>query len=206
LSSFLGPAGLIKAMKRRPGVVDACRAIILEKLLLVYDDLQGIIEREAGPGCNSWLNVWCPQRWYPIQCDFSAMLSPAWFQRFVLPDIQAQAEHMDHALYHLDGPNQLPYVEDLLALDALDGIQWVPGSGQPDPAAPAWRPLCHKIAAAGKKVVIHAAPEDIPGLYADLPTKSLFVSTVFISPLVADFYLPEWLGGRNGIDEDDDED
>jgi len=50
LSSFLGPTNIILTMKRKPEVIDTCRAIILEKLLQVYDDLQKIIEQYCD-GC-----------------------------------------------------------------------------------------------------------------------------------------------------------
>ncbi len=56
LSSFLGPEKLILTMKRRPNIIDTCRAIVLEKLLKVYDDLQRIIEN-YNDGCNAWLGV-----------------------------------------------------------------------------------------------------------------------------------------------------
>jgi len=94
LSSFLRSEKLILNMKRHPDIIDTCREIILEKLLKMYDDLQAIIEHH-GDGCTSWMPLWSSKRWYPLQCDFSAMLNPNWFKRFALPDIIAQAEHMD---------------------------------------------------------------------------------------------------------------
>ena len=87
----------------------------------VYDDLQDLIDK-YNLGCNSWLNVWCPKRYYTIQCDFAAMLSPKYFKRFALPDIVAQAEHMPYAIYHLDGPDALHHLDDLLAQPAITGI------------------------------------------------------------------------------------
>ena len=101
LSSFLGPQNIILTMKRRPDIIDTCRAIILEKTLKVFDDLQNIIDK-YNDGCNAWLNVWSAKRWYPIQCDFCAMLNPMWFKRFALPDLKAQAAHRDYSIYHLD--------------------------------------------------------------------------------------------------------
>jgi len=83
LSSFLGPREIILTMKRRPDIIDTCRAILLEKTLQVYDDLQNIISK-YNDGCNSWMNVWSKKRWYPIQCDFSAFLSPDWFKKLKL--------------------------------------------------------------------------------------------------------------------------
>lgn len=121
LSSFLGPTKIILTMKRSPGIIDTCRSIILDKLLKVYDALQKIIER-YGDGCITWLPVWCPKRWYPIQCDIGSMLSPKYFRRFVLSDLITQAEYMDYSIFHLDGPLLLTHLDDLLSQPSITGI------------------------------------------------------------------------------------
>ena len=128
ISSFLGPKDLIVAMKRKPHIIDICRAIIVEKWLKVYKDLREIIDR-YGDGFTNWLNVWAPKDWYPIQCDISAMLSPKYFERFALEDIITLTEHMEYSIYHCDGPGQLIHLDSLLSIPALNGIQWVPGAG-----------------------------------------------------------------------------
>ncbi len=199
LSSFLGPEKLIFAMKDNPNVVDTCRAIILEKLLKVYDDLQTIIELH-GDGCNSWLNLWCPKRWYPIQCDVSAMLSPKWFKRFVLPDLITQAEHMDHALYHLDGPNQLNFLDEILSIPSIHAIQWVPGMGEEPKSSYKWMPIYKKIQAAGKNIVIDLfeKPELLSHFYSQLDPKGLFTNVAFFDIYKSIFYLPEFIGGKGG--------
>jgi len=49
-------------------------------------------------------------------------------------------------------------VDSLLAIDELDGIQWVPGEGQPWGAC--WADLYCRILAAGKKVQLYG-PTDL---------------------------------------------
>ncbi len=139
-------------MRRNPQIIDTCREIILEKVTQLYDDLAAIVAR-YNLGYNGWMDIWCPKRWYPLQCDFSAMLSPTLFRRFVLPDLQTQAAHMDYAIYHLDGPNELPYLDDLLAVPEITGIQWVPGVQGPVTSDDKWLPVYQKIQAAGKNIV-----------------------------------------------------
>jgi len=200
LSSFLGPTNIILTMKRQPEIIDSCRAIILEKTLKVYDDFQNIIEQYQ-EGCNCWLNIWCPNHWYPIQSDFSYMLSPTLFKRFVLPDVVAQAEHMDHAIYHLDGVKQLPFLDDLLSEDSITGIQWVPGAGKEPKGSDAWMPVYKKIQAAGKNVVIdniEGKPKYLPYVYKNLDPKGLLMCQVFLSEKAAERFLPEFMGGRSG--------
>jgi 5-methyltetrahydrofolate--homocysteine methyltransferase len=197
LSSFLGPTNIILTMKRNPNIIDTCRTIILEKLLKVYDDLQKKISQFCD-GCNCWLGVWSKKRWYALQSDFSAMLNPAWFKKFVLPDLVKQAEHMDYAIYHLDGPNALPHLDSLLNEPSITGIQWVPGAGNAEMGSKDWIPLYKKIQKAGKNLVIDSAPENVSHLYKSLDTKGLFVRTFYRSEYITNQYLPKFIGGREG--------
>lgn len=197
LSSFLGPTNIILTMKRQPQIIDTCRQIILEKLLKIYDELYKIIKKNCN-GFNTWLNVWCPKSWYPVQCDFIAMLNPKWFKQFVLPDLITQIEHMDYAIHHMDGPYQLPFLDDYLAIDQLTGIQWVPGAGRPPQGSNDWIPIYKKIQKAGKNVIMESLPENIPHLYHELDPKGLYVRVAFSSKTAANFYLPSFLEGQNG--------
>ncbi|MFX0165226.1 MAG: hypothetical protein ACFFAG_12405 [Promethearchaeota archaeon] len=197
LSSFLGPKNIILTMKRRPDIIDTCRAVILEKTLKVYDDLQNIIEK-YNDGCNAWLNVWNAKRWYPIQCDFSAMLNPKWFKRFALPDIKAQAAHMDYSIYHLDGPLAITHLDDLLSIPELTGIQWVPGDGREPMGHEKWYPIYKKIQATGKNIVNTVTPSRLSTMYRNFDPKGLYLRTVFFSYHLAGFYLPKFIGGDEG--------
>ena len=38
-----------------------------------------------------------------------------------------QAEYVDYAMFHLDGPEALPHLDLLLDIPNLNGIQWQPG-------------------------------------------------------------------------------
>ncbi len=197
LSSFLGPTNIILTMKRNPNIIDTCRTIILEKLLKVYDDLQKIISQFCD-GCSCWLGVWSKKRWYALQSDFSAMLNPEWFKKFVLPDLVIQAEHMDYAIYHLDGPNALPHLDSFLSEPSITGIQWVPGAGNSPMGSEDWIPLYKKIQNAGKNLVIDSAPENISHLYKNLDPKGLYVRTFYRSEYIANQYLPKFAGGGEG--------
>jgi len=200
LSSFLGPEKIIIAMQRWPDLVDTCRAVILEKALKVYDALQTVIERYS-EGCSSWMHLWCPKRWYPIQSDFSYMLSPKWFKRFALPDIIAQAEHLDYGLYHLDGKNQLVHLDDLLAISAIQAIQWVPGASEAPKCSEQWMPVYKKIQAAGKSIYIDYCehPSVVSHFYNELDPKRLLMTiATFGDNIRLKFILPKFIGGQGG--------
>jgi hypothetical protein len=198
LSSFLGPKNIILTMKRRPDIIDTCRAIILEKTLKVYDDLQKIIYK-YNDGCNAWLNVWNKNKWYPMQCDFSAMLNPEWFKRFALPDIKTQAAHMDYSIYHLDGPLALPHLDDLLSIPELTGIQWVPGDGREPMGHEKWYPIYKKIQEAGKNIVTTLTPSRVSPMYRNFDPKGLYGRVIFLEDHLVNYYLPHFAGGDGGV-------
>ena len=101
-----------------------------------------------------------------LQSDFSAMISPQMFETFVLPDLAVCCEEFDHAFYHLDGKGQLPHLDHLLALEKLDGIQWIPGEGQASPAS--WLPLLKRIIDAGKLCQLYASADDARTIVGEL--------------------------------------
>jgi 5-methyltetrahydrofolate--homocysteine methyltransferase len=189
-------------MKRNPSLVDSCRVVILEKLIKVQKELQDITLKYNG-GTNSWLNIWCPKKWYPLQCDFSAMLSPKWFDRFVLPDLITQSESLDYAIYHLDGPDELKYLDTLLKVPSIHGIQWVPGAGKDPMCSESWYPVYRKIEAAGKKIVADCSPELLLRMYNTFNPKQLFLCTTYLGELYEQFLLPEFMGGMGGKDDEE---
>jgi len=115
--------------------------------LRYYDELYEIIGR-AGRGTTPWAPIWSSQRCYMLQCDFAYMISPAMFERFVMPDLAACCDALDHAFYHLDGKGQIPHLDTLLSMKRLRGVQWIPGDGAPPPEN--WLPLLRRIRDGGK--------------------------------------------------------
>lgn len=112
----------------------------------------GGMSRESG--YVGWLPLWCEGKTASVQCDFSVFLGNEMWREFVLPEIEAEAAYLDQCFYHLDGKQQLLHLDDLLSIRDIDGIQWVPGAGQPEMFSPVWRDVLKKILAAGKKIII----------------------------------------------------
>lgn len=79
------------------------------------------------------------------------MISPGMFGQFVAPELASSAARMTNAVYHMDGIGEIPHLEQLLAIDDIKGIQWVPGDGEPSKKN--WDALLEKILASGKKLL-----------------------------------------------------
>jgi 5-methyltetrahydrofolate--homocysteine methyltransferase len=120
--------------------------------LQCYDALDALIA-PAGRGSSHTAPLWAPSRTFYLQCDFSYMISPKAFDRYVLPDLERCCAAMDYPLYHLDGTGALKHLDMLLSLPKLRGIQWIPGDGQPH--ADKWTDVLRRIRAAGKLCQIY---------------------------------------------------
>jgi hypothetical protein len=87
----------------------------------------------AACGCpfgSSWLPVCAPGRFEAVQCDAAVLMSPSLFGTVVMPGLRRQVAALDHSLYHLDGVEQVRFLDQLATIDGLDGIQWNPQPSQ----------------------------------------------------------------------------
>lgn len=121
----------------------------------IYEKLYAAGGMSRETGTVGWLPLWCEGRTAAVQCDFSVFLGNDMWREFVLPGIEEEIAYLDRCFYHLDGKQQLIHLDDLLAIPGLDGIQWVPGAGQPEMFEPCWRDVLKKILKAGKKVIVY---------------------------------------------------
>ena len=108
------------------------------------------------------------------QCDFSCMISSEMFREFGLPSIACEADFLDQAVYHLDGPDAIRHLEDICTLDKVFVIQWQPGAGEA--ATQDWTDLRLKIDRLGKGQILGGPPEKILELVPRLENPRLFLT------------------------------
>ncbi len=133
--------------------------------------LHGITRLSRGITC--WGPCWSPDSGYLLQSDFSYMISPHMFERFVLPDLAACCEDLDYPFYHLDGKGQLGHLDMLLSLGKLKGIQWVPGDGQPQ--AEHWLSLIQRIRRSGKLCQVYVSAQGALDILHELSGEGLLL-------------------------------
>ena len=119
-----------------------------------YDRFYDLVKTEDGGSSYTTFSIWGPGRTAKIQCDFSAMISPAHFREFVIPSLRKQCQNLDFSLYHLDGPDAIKHVEALMEIEELNALQWTPGAGQPDGGSPQWFSIYDQVIAANKSLWI----------------------------------------------------
>lgn len=151
LAAMRDSQALLIDLIERPEWVSDCLQQITARYFDVYDPLYALIKDDRG-GSHFW--AWAPGRLAKLQCDFSAMISPAMFGEFMVPVLTEMTRRLDYSIYHWDGPGALSHHDHLLSLPDLDMIQWTPGSGIEPATDKRWWPYFHKTIEAGKKVML----------------------------------------------------
>ena len=151
LAALRGTETLLLDLTERPDWVHDCLEQINRCYFQCYDHLYNLIKDETG-GSHFW--TWAPGRVSKLQCDISAMISPAMFRDFMSPILTEMCRRLDYSLYHLDGPDAICHLDHLLAIEELDMVQWVPGSAAARLDDPQWWPMLHRITEAKKKVFL----------------------------------------------------
>jgi len=156
IASFRDTQQLLFDVIDQPEQVDRLVARTTELWIQYYDAQETVIHPPCR-GTTCWTPIWSPGKTYMLQCDFSYMISPAMFERFVMPDLVGCCDYLDHGFYHLDGKGEIAHLDHLLSIERLRGIQWIPGDGRPAPHE--WLPLLKRIRDGGKLCQVFVTPE-----------------------------------------------
>ncbi len=110
-----------------------------------------------------------------LQCDFSCMISPEMFRRWVLPALEEEAAIVKHVVYHWDGPGALVHTDDLVKSSLIQTLSYVPGAGNPTHLG--YLKMFRDLQDRGKGIQFVGSPEDIKQAHRELrPEKTIYVS------------------------------
>ena len=190
LAAMRGTSELLLDLLERPEWVHASLRRITDLYFRYYDVLYDLLRDEVG-GSVYWM--WAPGRLTKLQCDISAMLSPAMFREFMVPMLTEMTERVSYSLYHWDGPQALVHQKALLSIPRLGMIQWQPGAGVEPCWHSRWWPMLHAVLEAGKKVMLMEAggPEEFRALQREFGPycKQMFLGVGVKSAAEAQEYM-----------------
>ncbi len=158
------PEGVQKAMKA-----------LFKAWKKVWDDYYGIV-KDVQPGTTAWIGIWAPGKMYPVQNDFSCLVSPKMYREFFLEGLLAEIEYLDYSIYHLDGPEALQHLDILLDIPKLNAIQWVAGARSEQEGIGKWIPLYKKIQEKKKAIVVYPKVEEIDLVIENLKPEGLLIA------------------------------
>jgi hypothetical protein len=111
-----------------------------------------------------------------ISCDFSCMIGEEMFRRWVLPTIEYETSLVDHVFYHWDGPRALYQFEDLMGVEKIHTIGFVP---DPFERRTQYIELYKRIQSAGKSVQVGGTIDELKLMHKELdPSRTLYRAQV----------------------------
>lgn len=153
LSAIRGPEDLATDLVNEPDAIHRAMRQMTDLWKFVVDTASEII-LPAGQGTSNWTMGWSNDRFLCIgQNDFSCMISPEMFETFCGQDNRECCAHVEHTLYHLDGPGAARHMPLLLRLERLNCIQWIQGAGNPLPSQ--WVDLLRRVQNGGKSIQLY---------------------------------------------------
>jgi hypothetical protein len=178
LASLRGSQTLMFDMVERPEFVRQRIAEINRVYMEAFDTLFALIRDPWGGNAFSAFHISGPGKTAKVQCDAAAMISPRMFDEFVIPALTEQCAWLDYAMYHLDGTQAMPHLDQLLEVEPLRAIEWTPQAGIPQGGDPAWYDLYRRILKGGKSVqVIDVRPDQVIPLLDAIGSKGVFIMT-----------------------------
>ena len=102
------------------------------------------------------------------------MISNDSFKEYELPVLKEEVKMMTHNIFHVDGKDVARHIDDILAIDEIQAIQWVQGVGDDKPIMQ-WLPFIKKIQAAGKSVIVDLAITELEEFIVNMDPKGLYL-------------------------------
>ncbi len=177
LSAMRGPANFLYDLMDRPAQCHRWLERINSLYQVHYDAFYDIVKDDAGGSVFTAFHIWGPGKTVKVQCDFSAMISPDQFGEFFIPCVRKQIESLDRVLFHLDGPNCIVHVDQLLKLERLHAIQWVSGAGAPPHEDERWHPLYEKILKGGKGLHVSLRADAVEAFIRRFGARGVYILT-----------------------------
>lgn len=175
LAAMRGGEGLLMDLIERPDWVQKRLVELNEAFFEVFDLMFDKIKFDGGNAFPVF-HIWGPGKTCKVQCDFSCMISPEMFGRFVTPHLTQQCDWLDYSMYHLDGTTAMQHLPALLSIESLDAIEWTPQSGLPGGGSPQWYDLYRTIKRAGKCVqAMDVKPDEVIPLIDAVGPEALYI-------------------------------
>ena len=106
--------------------------------------------------------------------EFTALISPEYFDEFCLPILQREMAHVDHNVYHVDGPGVANHLDTIVAQPEVNAIQWVQGVAEDRPIMQ-WVPLIRRVLAAGCSIIVDLLPHELDPFMEAVDPKGIYI-------------------------------
>ncbi|MDR1537993.1 MAG: hypothetical protein LBU32_08350 [Clostridiales bacterium] len=189
-ASLLGTQTLLVSMMDEPSEIHRLLEEIQDCWLRVYD-LHCSLNAVNGFSSYGPFQIMGKGRVAKLQCDASAMLSPAMFDEFALPLLSDQTQALDRSMYHLDGEDAIRHLDAVLSMEGLNALQWTPGAGKADGGDECWDFIYERALNKGKSIYALVHPKNFKRFVKKFGASGVFIATTAQSAQDADFLVEE---------------
>lgn len=174
LAGLYGTENFLVDLVEKPREVARAAEHVKQIWIELFNEFQGLLQLTGNEGQIGWAGIWAPGSHFPMQEDFSYMISREMFRKFLLPHVSDMVDVMEYPLYHLDGIGALPHLPFLLQIPRLRAIQWVPGAGRE--RIDQWYEVINKILQARKSVQVFVQAAEVEELVENVGTRGLLMT------------------------------
>lgn len=141
-----------------------------ESSKIIFDDIYDNNDQ----GCvHGWMNTWSSGPQMQLQCDISVMFSNDIYKEFEVAELEECSSFLQHAIYHMDGMEQLRHMEMITDISRINMIQWVQVAGQPS-ISKFW-PQLRRMQEKQKGLVLQVKKSQIKEALRELSPKGLML-------------------------------
>jgi len=173
VAAWRDPQQLCLDMIDAPERVEQLAELAIADFEMIYDHFDKML-KEAGQPSVSWMGIPSFGRMHIPSCDFSALISPSFFERFGLPILKQEVKTMTHNVFHVDGRGVANHLDTILSVPEVHAIQWVQGVGDDYPIMQ-WVQFIKELQAREIPVVVDLSKEDLDDFIAVMNPKGLFL-------------------------------
>jgi hypothetical protein len=166
------PEQLCLDMLEHPDQVKTLIEIAIKDFQQIYDHFDAMLKAKKHLSV-SWMGIPSFGKMHIPSCDFSALISPDFFNEFCLPVLQREVKPMIHNIFHVDGKGVARNLDVILAEPEVHAIQWVQGVGADLPILP-WIPLIKRIQAV-KPVIVDLQQNELEPFIEQMEPEGIFL-------------------------------
>lgn len=173
VAAWRDPQQLCFDMIDSPDKVKVLADLAIADFELIYDHFDAKLKAHDQLSV-SWMGIPSFARRHIASCDFSTLISPAFYKEFGLPILQREVVTMTHTIFHVDGRGVARHLEAILSVPGVAALQWVQGVGDDRPIMQ-WVPFLKEIQARGVPVIVDLNKHELDAFMAEMKPQGLFL-------------------------------
>ena len=173
VAAWRDPQQLCFDMIDNPQKVHELAELAIADFETIYDHFDNILKAHNQLSV-SWIGIPSFGRMHIPSCDFSTLISPAFFNEFGLPILQREVQTMTHNIFHVDGKGVARHLEAILSVPEVHALQWVQGVGDDLPIMQ-WSPFLKELQNRGIPLIVDLNKHELSAFMAEMKPEGLFL-------------------------------